>query len=174
MISAPIPCILELAMNSEIRKVDYNNPDHAADMMMLLDHYSRDPMGANEPLPQNIHDNLIHELQKRSHVASAIAYVDATPAALVNYIEGFSTFAAKPLINVHDLVVHVDFRGQGLSHQLLAFVESEAKSIGCCKVTLEVLAENEIAKKSYAKFGFKPYQLTEEGGPAQFWQKKIG
>lgn len=161
-------------MAPEIRKVDYMNPQQSADMLMLLNHYALDPMGGNEPLPQNVQDSLIQELQKRSHVSSAIAYVDGTPAALVNYMEGFSTFAAKPLINVHDLVVHVDFRGQGLSHQLLAFVESEAQERGCCKVTLEVLAENEIAKQSYQKFGFKPFQLTDAGGPAQFWQKKLG
>ena len=161
-------------MTTEIRIVDYSNSSDAADMMMLLDHYAQDPMGGNEPLPQRVRETLIDELQKRSFVASAVAYVDGKPAALVNYVEGFSTFAAKPLINVHDLVVHSDFRGQGLSHRLLEFVECEAAARGCCKVTLEVLAENVIAKKSYEKFGFKPYQLTEAGGPAQFWQKKIG
>lgn len=172
-----LDCYLKLYqvrfMAAEVRKVDYTNPEQSADMMMLLDHYSQDPMGSGKPLPQNVQDSLIEELQKRSFVASAVAYVDGAPAGLVNYVEGFSTFAAKPLINVHDLVVHADFRGQGLSHQLLDFVESEAKRLGCCKVTLEVLSENEIAKKSYEKFGFKPYQLTEAGGPAQFWQKKI-
>lgn len=161
-------------MTAEIRIVDYSNSRDAADMMMLLDHYAQDPMGGDEPLPQRVRETLIDELQKRSFVASAVAYVNGKPAALVNYVEGFSTFAAKPLINVHDLVVHTDFRGQGLSHRLLEFVENQAAAMGCCKVTLEVLTENVVAKKSYEKFGFKPYQLTEAGGPAQFWQKKIG
>ncbi len=161
-------------MTAEIRTIDYSNSRDAADMMMLLDHYAQDPMGGDEPLPQRVRETLIDELQKRSFVASAVAYVNGKPAALVNYVEGFSTFAAKPLINVHDLVVHTDFRGQGLSHRLLEFVENQAAAMGCCKVTLEVLTENVVAKKSYEKFGFKPYQLTEAGGPAQFWQKKIG
>lgn len=160
-------------MAIEVRKIDYANSDEAADFLMLLDHYAQDPMGGDKPLPQNVRDTLVAELQNRSHFSSAIAYVDGQPAGLVNYVEGFSTFAAKPLINIHDLVVHSDFRGQGLSHQLLAFVDREARESGCCKVTLEVLTENTIAKKSYEKFGFEPYQLTQAGGPAQFWQKKL-
>ncbi len=115
----------------------------------------------------------MEEVQKRPFFRSAIAYVDDQPAALVNYAEGFSSFAAKPLINIHDLVVHADFRGRGLSHRLLEFVEKEASEIGCCKLTLEVLAENEIAKNSYRKYGFAPYQLTEAGSAAEFWQKKL-
>ena len=161
-------------MTTEIKNVDYANPQQSADLLMLLDHYSRDPMGSNEPLPQQIRDSLIGELFKRKgQIGSAIAYVDDQPAALVNFVEGFSTFAAKPLINVHDLVVHTNFRGRGLSHQLLAFVEGEAKSRGCCKMTLEVLSENTVAVSSYEKFGFKPYQLSEAAGPAQFWHKKL-
>lgn len=160
-------------MAIEIRKIDYTNSKEAADFLMLLDHYAQDPMGGDKPLPQNVRNTLVAELQNRSHFSSAVAYVNDRPAGLVNYLEGFSTFAAKPLINIHDLVVHSDFRGQGLSHQLLAFVDREARKAGCCKVTLEVLAENKIARRSYEKFGFKPYQLTEAGGPAQFWQKKL-
>jgi len=161
-------------MAMEIQIVDYHNDIQAKDLVMLLDHYANDPMGGGEPLAKEVRDSLIGELQKRSFFRSAIAYVDTNPAALVNFVEGFSTFSAKPLVNVHDLVVHSDFRGRGLSHRLLEFVERAAADLGCCKVTLEVLSENEIAKKSYEKFGFKPYQLSENGGAAQFWEKKIG
>ena len=160
-------------MSTEVKVVDYSNASEAADLLMLLDHYACDPMGGGEALGANIKDSLVDELKKRSFFKSAIVYVDSRPAALVNYAEGFSTFAAKPLINVHDLVVHQDFRGQGLSHKLLDFVQQEAAAIGCCKLTLEVLSENENAIGSYRKFGFKPFQLSKEGGAAQFWQKKL-
>lgn len=160
-------------MSVEINHVDYSNPDQAADLLMLLDHYARDPMGSNAPLPADVREVLIDELKKRDFFGSAIAYVDGNPGALVNFAEGFSTFSAKPLINVHDLVVHSDFRGKGLSHKLLEFVKAEAVNRGCCKLTLEVLSENTVAINSYRKFGFKPYQLTEEGGAAQFWEMKL-
>jgi len=161
-------------MKTEVRAIDYSNAAEATDLMMLLNHYARDPMGGGKPLATEVQSTLIDELGKRDFFNSAIAYVEGRPAALVNYAEGFSTFAAKPLINVHDLVVHADFRGQGLSHKLLQFVQKEARARGCCKLTLEVLAENEIAKSSYRKFGFEPYQLSDDGGAAQFWQMKLG
>ncbi|QEG22497.1 GNAT family N-acetyltransferase [Mariniblastus fucicola] len=160
-------------MSVEIQNVDFNDSEQSQQFLMLMDQYACDPMGGGKPLGPVVRDTLVEELQKQSSFNAAIAYVDGQPAGLVNYIEGFSTFAAKPLINIHDLAVHSDFRGRGLSHQLLAFVEKEAEKLGCCKLTLEVLAENLIAKNSYGKFGFEPYQLSEAGGPAQFWQKKL-
>ena len=160
-------------MTTVIRVVDYTDASEASEMVNLLNHYACDPMGGAKALPQKVQDTLVDELKKRPTFKSAIAWVDGSPAALVNFAEGFSTFAAKPLVNVHDLVVHADFRGQGLSHKLLEFVKQEAAALGCCKLTLEVLSENEIAKNSYAKFGFKPYQLSDEGGAAQFWQMKL-
>ena len=48
-----------------------------------------------------------------------------------------------------------------------------ARERGCCKVTLEVLSNNEKAKKAYTRFGFEPYVLDPAAGPAQFWQKGV-
>ena len=48
-----------------------------------------------------------------------------------------------------------------------------ATSRGCCKLTLEVLSNNPNAMASYAKFGFKSYELDPELGTAQFWEKKL-
>ncbi len=160
-------------MPIEVKKVDYQDPDQSTAVLMLLNHYSMDPMGASAPLPDDVQENLIAQMQRRTYFGSAIAYVDTVPAGLVNYAEGLSTFAAKPLMNVHDLVVHRDYRGKGLSQELLAFVENEARALGCCKVTLEVLGGNEIAQNAYRKFGFAAYRLSEDTGVAEFWQKKL-
>lgn len=160
-------------MTTEVVRVNYSNPQQSADVVALLDHYSRDPMGSGLPLPVNVKTTLIEELKKRDYFGSAIAYVDGRAAALVNFAEGFSTFSAKPLVNVHDLVVHRDFRGKGLSQTLLQFVEAEATKIGACKITLEVLGGNEVAKSAYKKFGFQAYRLSADTGVAEFWQKKI-
>lgn len=161
-------------MATEVNRIDYSNSQQAAEVIALLDHYAQDPMGSAAPLPENVKATLIDELKKRDNFGSAIAYVDGQPAALVNFAEGFSTFAAKPLLNVHDLVVHRDFRGRGLSQALLDFVESAAVKIGACKITLEVLGGNEVAKNAYRKYGFAGYRLSEDTGVAEFWQKKLG
>jgi ribosomal protein S18 acetylase RimI-like enzyme len=60
-----------------------------------------------------------------------------------------------------------------LSQLMLSKVEEIAKAKGCCKITLEVLEGNEIAKNAYRKFGFSSYELDPAMGRALFWQKNI-
>ena len=95
------------------------------------------------------------------------------PAGLINCFEAFSTFQCKTIVNVHDIVVVEEFRGQGISHLLLLEVESMAVKKNCCKITLEVLEGNTPAKNSYSKFGFKDYELDPTFGKAMFWEKKL-
>jgi ribosomal protein S18 acetylase RimI-like enzyme len=102
-----------------------------------------------------------------------LAFVDGVPAGLVIGFEGFSTFACKPLLNVHDVFVAARFRGRGLAGRMLARVEEIAKQRGCCKLTLEVLEGNAVAQSVYRKFGFSGYQLDPQLGKALFWEKKL-
>lgn len=104
---------------------------------------------------------------------SYIAYKDEKPVGLANCFYGFSTFAAKPLINIHDLVVLEEVRGQGVGTKLLQAVEDEARATNCCKVTLEVLEQNARAQAVYKKFGFSGYDLGDAGNQALFWDKKL-
>lgn len=77
------------------------------------------------------------------------------------------------MINIHDITVDSEFRGLGLSLQLLDKVEQIAKQRGCCKLVLEVLEGNLVAKNAYTKFGFDGYQLDPSIGNALFWQKLL-
>lgn len=154
-------------------RVDYNNPQQGRDLVFLLDSYARDPMGGGEPLSQCVKDNLVAELLKRDFGLSLIAYVDNQPAGLLNAFEGFSTFACKPLFNVHDIIVLEQFRGLQLSQLLLQELETIARANGCCKITLEVLEGNSIAQRAYQKAGFAGYELDPQMGKAMFWQKKL-
>ena len=160
-------------MNIEIIIADYHNPAHAADLVEMLNHYATDPMGGAEPLCDHTKANLANELAKRPHAFSVLAYVDGKPAGLANCIEGFSTFKCKPLVNIHDIAVAKDFRGLGLSTKMMEKVEQTARERGCCKITLEVLEGNEVAKSAYAKFGFEGYELDPAMGKALFWEKPL-
>ncbi len=160
-------------MSLDIFQADYANTQHAIDMAILLNHYANDPMGGGKPLAIGIAENLATNLTKLPHAFSVLAYIDNKPVGLINCFEAFSTFQGKPLVNIHDVIVHQDFRGQGLSHKMLAEVERIAIKKGCCKLTLEVLAGNEIAKSSYNTFGFDVYELDPEAGQALFWQKTL-
>ena len=153
--------------------VDYQNSQQGSDLVFLLDSYARDPMGGGEPLSQFVKDNLLSELSKRTFGLSIIVYVDDQPAGLLNAFEGFSTFACKPLFNVHDIIVLEQFRGLQLSQMLLQTLEKIALEKGCCKITLEVLEGNSIAQNAYRKAGFAGYELDPQMGKAMFWQKKL-
>ena len=69
--------------------------------------------------------------------------------------------------------MHESFRGYIISQKLLEAVEKIALEKGCCKITLEVLEGNKIAKNAYAKFGFEGYELDTQMGKVKFWQKVL-
>lgn len=160
-------------MKVELILADYHNPQHAADLITVLRDYANDVMGGGEDLSEFAQANLADALAQQPEAFSVLAYVDGKPAGLANCFGGFSTFACKPLINIHDFAVVTGFRGLQLSQRLLEKVEQIARDRGCCKVTLEVLQGNEVAQNAYRKFGFEGYELPGGQGQALFWQKKI-
>jgi len=160
-------------MNIQIIEANYLDAGHEKDIISLLDSYALDPMGGNKSLSNEVKKGLVKELSKLTYAFSLIGYVDNIPVSLVNCFEAFSTFSCKPLINIHDLVVLEKYRGQGISQKMLEKVEKIATSKGCCKITLEVLSNNNAAKSSYRKFGFSDYELDPMAGSALFWQKKL-
>ena len=149
----------------------YDDPAHAAALVGLLDAYARDPAGGGEPLSDFARTHLVDELAARPFIFSVLAFDGATPVGLVNAIEGFSTFACKPLVNVHDVVVAASHRGHGIAARLFAEVEAIARERGACKLTLEVLSGNHAARALYEKLGFDDYRLDPALGEARFMQK---
>lgn len=156
-----------------IGRADYANPRHAAALVSLLDAYARDPMGGGEALSDFAKANVVSELAKLPQAFSLLAFDgegDETPVGLANCMLGFSTFACKPLVNVHDLTVAAACRGRRIGERLLAEVERVARAHGACKVTLEVLSGNP-ALRLYVRSGFAQYQLDPAAGQAGFMQK---
>jgi ribosomal protein S18 acetylase RimI-like enzyme len=151
--------------------VSYADGTHMTALLGLLDVYARDPMGGGEPLSEYALQNLPKALATRSNMFSVLAFDGKEPVGLINCVEGFSTFACQPLVNVHDVVVTASHRGQGIAEKMLVLVEGIARSRGACKLTLEVLAGNLAAQKLYRRVGFDNYQLDPEMGQAQFMQK---
>lgn len=102
---------------------------------------------------------------------SLLAWDDAIPVGLVNCIEGFSTFACLPLVNIHDLAVLPAYRGKSIGRLLLRAAEFRAKALDACKLTLEVLSLNAPARQLYWNVGFEDYQLNPSLGQANLTQK---
>lgn len=176
--ASPAPSVAEglklLQTKLRICRADYADPKHINALLTLLDGYARDPMGGAEPLSEFAREHLSEALKARPFMFSVLAFDDeqsGLPVGLINCVEGFSTFACQPLVNVHDVVVLASHRGQRVAELMLAKVEALAKERGACKLTLEVLAGNLSAQKLYRRVGFDNYQLDPGMGYAQFMQK---
>jgi ribosomal protein S18 acetylase RimI-like enzyme len=151
--------------------VDYADAADQQALVLLLDAYARDPMGGGEPLADDVRATLCDRLARQPGAVSFIAWLGAQPVGLVNCFQGFSTFKARPLLNVHDLAVLPGHRARGIGQALLAAAEAHAHERGCCKLTLEVLSGNTRALRSYDRYGFTPYELDSSAGQALLMQK---
>ncbi len=152
-------------------RADYTDASHAAALVTLLDAYASDPAGGGDGLSDFAKEHLVRELAARPQAYSVLAFDGAQPVGLVNCIEGFSTFACKPLVNVHDVAVLASHRGRGIAEQMLALAEIIAKERGAVKMTLEVLSGNHGAVRLYERIGYAGYQLDPAMGTARFFQK---
>jgi GNAT superfamily N-acetyltransferase len=156
-----------------IIEADLTDANHAAALVQLLDEYARSDEGGGKGISDEAKLRLPSELAQRSHAHVLIVWTGDVPSGLIVAFEGFSTFQCKPLLNIHDVIVSQPFRGQGLSKLMLRAAEEMATRLGCCKLTLEVLEHNEIAKKAYLSTGFTGYELDPRFGRALFWEKKL-
>ena len=156
-----------------IRLANFEDAADAAALVALLGAYARDPAGGGTAVAAELLARLPAELARRPHAFSVLAFAGTEPVGLVNCFEGFSTFACRPLVNVHDVVVLASHRGRGIATLMLDEVEQQARQRGACKLTLEVLSGNAPAMRLYAQQGFAGYQLDPGFGQAVFLQKPL-
>ncbi|MGB0743544.1 MAG: GNAT family N-acetyltransferase [Opitutales bacterium] len=157
----------------EIRRAELSNTVHAAAVTRLLDAYASDEMGGRSGLSDYTREHLASTLHERPQTHVLLAYQDELAVGLAICFESFSTFECRPILNIHDFFVTVEFRGQGLAQQMLGAIESMARELGCCKLSLEVLEGNRRAETVYRRFGFAGYQLDPGLGRAIFYEKKL-
>lgn len=130
-------------------------------------------MGQREP--HVVEAQLDRTQHQRDVVAMTAAYaldVMGNGGPLTCFL-GFSTFAAKPTVNIHDLAVLPEHRGQGVGTALLAAVERAARERGCAKVTLEVQENNRRARAVYQRARYAQAAYSEIGGGALFYWKRL-
>lgn len=148
---------------------DFENPKHAAAIVDLINDYATEPHGGGHTLDEAISSKIVSGMQATPGAFTMLAWDGDQPVGVAVCFRGFSTFAAKSLVNIHDLSVHNSRRGQGIGTMLLSAVENHAKSMGCCKVTLEVREENPQAEKLYLRVGYG----DPDGFRTRFLDKKI-
>jgi ribosomal protein S18 acetylase RimI-like enzyme len=156
------------------RRADLSRDDDSAAFLALMDYFVADEQGGDGEWAPGIRDRLVAAILARSDMSVYMAYADSDPAPVgfATCIESFSTFWASPALNLHDLMVHPDRRGRGIGRALLSAVERAARESGCCKVTLEVHANNERAKGLYRKVGFIGHGSEASPGTL-FWEMPL-
>ncbi len=155
----------------EIVEADLSRAEHQRDVRVLTAAYALDPMGNGGALSNEVLERLIPGLQAHPTTLILLAYSDGRAVGLATCFRGFSTFAARPLINISDLAILPEFRGRGFGRQLLAAVETRARALGCCRVTLEVQENNRGARRVYEGYGLSQavYGPTT-GGSLYYWK----
>jgi GNAT superfamily N-acetyltransferase len=157
----------------QIFEADLNRQDHHKATLDLIDAYSQDAMGDGKPLAPEVRASLISGLRSHPTTIVFLAYDEYEPVGIAVCFRGFSTFAARTLINIHDLHVLPSHQGRGIGKALIAAVEGKAREIGCCKLSLEVQENNQRARRTYAAAGFARRQLQPEAGLVMYLTKNL-
>lgn len=155
-----------------VREADLKSSADAAALVAVLDSYASDPVGGGEPLAAEVRERLVPGLREQPNALVLLAFDDERPIGIAVCFFGFSTFKARPLLNIHDLAVVPEARGQGVGRSLLAAAEERARERGCCRLTLEVQESNAPARALYDRFGFTDY-VIQEPVPTRFLTKSL-
>ena len=156
-----------------VTEADLALPQHQEHTLYLLNAYAMDPMGDGRPLSEEARRGVIQGMREHPTTLVFLAYADGAPAGLAICFRGFSTFAARPLVNISDYFVFPQHRGAGIGRMLLEAVEAKARALGCCRVTLEVQENNHRARAVYATAGFAQSVHVPEAGGALYLSKPL-
>ncbi|MBA1155819.1 GNAT family N-acetyltransferase [Microvirga mediterraneensis] len=106
------------------------------------------------------YDELMQRLSRRSgRVVLAVAE-GVTVGAMGFSLDQDAAYVIDGVRNhgtVTDLIVHGDWRGQGIGQAFLKEAERLTREAGLKRLFIGVLAANERAERTYRTFGFEPY-----------------
>jgi ribosomal protein S18 acetylase RimI-like enzyme len=156
-----------------IIRADLARPDHQEAVVAMTAAYALDGMGNGGPLPPEVLERLVPGLRSHPTTLVFLAYLDGVPVGIATCFLGFSTFAARPLINIHDIAVLPEHRGRGIGAALLRAVEVAARERGCVKLTLEVQENNRRARHLYERLGLAQAVYGTSTGGSLFYAKNL-
>ncbi|MGC3968665.1 MAG: GNAT family N-acetyltransferase [Pirellulales bacterium] len=155
-------------------EADLSDPNHQRTTLDLLNAYACDVMGDGKPLAAEARENLIPGLRTHPTTLVFLAFQGVDAVGLAICFRGFSTFAARPLVNVSDYFVVPSRRGLGVGRRLMEAIEGRARELGCCKLTLEVQENNLRAQhRVYEAAGFAQAVYVAEAGGSLFLTKPL-
>lgn len=154
-------------------EADLSDPAHQAATLSMMDAYAKDAMGDGRPLSDWSRDHLIGGLREHPTTLVFLVFRGTEPVGIATCFRGFSTFAARPLLNISDYFILPACRGQGLGRRLLEAIEHRARELGCCRLTLEVQEHNRRARAVYGAAGFAQAVYVAEAGGSLYLAKQL-
>jgi ribosomal protein S18 acetylase RimI-like enzyme len=148
---------------------DCSDPSHRQAVAALIDAYIKDEMGGGAPLSEADRVRLVDGLGRHPAAIVLLAEAEGAYAGLVVAFENFSTFTARPMVNIHDVFVLPGFRGRGIGRLLLNGIIAGAERRGASRMTLEVRRDNVVAQELYRSLGF-----GETSPGMYYWRKYLG
>ncbi|MGD1026775.1 GNAT family N-acetyltransferase [Candidatus Binatus soli] len=161
------------ATNVTIVDADLSRAEHQHALVTMLDAFMRDPMEGGQPLSEQSRREVVPGLRAHPACYVLLAWRDGLPIGFSICFLGFSTFNARPLINIHDIFVDSAVRGMGIGRMLLERIEAKARELNCCRITLEVRQDNRVARGLYRKVGFDQAVDGTERIAVEFWHKTL-
>ncbi len=137
-----------------VREADLSRPSEVDRLFEILDAYARGPGGQNAPLGELAEKNLGDGLRGHPNAFVLFGELDGRVVGAAVCVWSFSTFAGRPSVNLHDFSVLPEAQGHGVGTALLRELERRARAENAAKMTLEMVATNEAARRLYARFGF--------------------
>jgi GNAT superfamily N-acetyltransferase len=106
------------------------------------------------------HDELLQRLVRRQGrvvVAEQGGIIVAAMGYLIDEDAVYVTDDVRRHGMVTDLIVHEEWRGQGIGQALLREAERLTREAGLKRLMIGALVANEQAERTYRQFGFEPY-----------------
>ena len=141
-------------METKIVQCDYSNSEHRKAVTMLINEYIRDEMGGGTLLSEPEQADLVEGLKNHPKALVLLAETENIFTGMLTAFENFSTFTARPMMNIHDVMVLETYRKKGIGRSLMNALIEEAGKRNCSRVTLEVRKDNLPAQKLYRDLGF--------------------
>jgi GNAT superfamily N-acetyltransferase len=130
-------------------------------------------MFPDEKIPP-IGPDLLVRLKRLGTARIYLCEADGRCAGVAVCFVGFSTWKQRELLNIHDLFVDEEFRGQGMGEAFLEWITEESRRQGFCRITLEVFDDNPGAIRLYERKGFIGSGKGEGNYLMYFMKKELG